>query len=231
MESGGGVTQVVPIYSGYKLDHAVEKLAFGGEDVSDQLKLLLRKNGVYLHSTSAKWLFDEMKESVCELRTAPSRDHKFSAKLPGGDPDKKTEAVKYELPDGAVVEVGASRFQAPEVLFNPSVAGLEFPGVHELLDNCIKRLDLDLRRSLYGSIFLSGGNTLVNGFSERLASELEPLVSDKSKLSITAANVDRTYLVWQGANSITNINAFSKLWITKKDMQEHGDRIFLMKTF
>ena len=232
LETGGGVTQVVPIYNGYKLDHAVEKINFGGEDVSNYLKLLLRKNGIYIHSTSELPLFNEMKESICELKSVSKVDNKYNTKVPMFDlHDKKTEVIKYELPDGQVIDIGAERYFAPEILFNPSVAGLEFPGLHELLDNCIKRLDLDLRRSLYSSIYLSGGNSLINGFSERLATEIEPLVSDKSKLSITAANVDRTFLVWQGATSIANINAFSKLWITKQDMQEQGDRIFMMKTF
>lgn len=34
LESGEGITQVVPIYNGYKLDYAVEKINFGGEDIT-----------------------------------------------------------------------------------------------------------------------------------------------------------------------------------------------------
>lgn len=48
---------------------------------------------------------------------------------------------------------------APEILFNPAMAGLEFPGLHEFLNSSIKKLDLDLRKNLYQSILLSGGNT------------------------------------------------------------------------
>jgi len=232
LESGDGVTQVVPVYNGYKLEHAVEKINFGGEDVSNYLKLLLRKNGIYIHSTSEQCLYNEMKESICELKGTSIIDNKYRTKVHSTElSDKKVEEIKYELPDGEVIDIGNERYFAPEILFTPSIAGYEFPGLHELLDNSIKRLDLDLRKYLYGSIYLSGGNSLINGFSERLASELDPLISEKTKLSITAANVDRTFLAWQGASTITNINSFSKLWISKKDMQEHGDRIFLMKNF
>ncbi len=35
LESGYGITQVVPVYEGYKLDHAVQKINFGGLDVSN----------------------------------------------------------------------------------------------------------------------------------------------------------------------------------------------------
>ena len=232
LESGDGVTQVVPVYNGYKLEHAVEKINFGGEDVSNYLKLLLRKNGIYIHSTSEQCLYNEMKESICELKGTSIIENKYRTKVHSTElSDKKVEEIKYELPDGEVIDIGNERYFAPEILFTPSIAGYEFPGLHELLDNSIKRLDLDLRKYLYGSIYLSGGNSLINGFSERLASELDPLISEKTKLSITAANVDRTFLAWQGASTITNINSFSKLWISKKDMQEHGDRIFLMKNF
>ena len=48
---------------------------------------------------------------------------------------------------------------APEILFNPALAGLEFPGLHEFVNSSIKRLDLDLRKNLYTNIVLSGGNT------------------------------------------------------------------------
>lgn len=52
LESGEGVTQIVPVFNGYKLDYAVEKVDFGGQDVTNYLKLLLRKNGIQLKSTS-----------------------------------------------------------------------------------------------------------------------------------------------------------------------------------
>ncbi len=67
LESGEGITQVVPVYNGYKLEYAVEKINFGGVDVSNYLKLLLRKNGVYMYSTSESQILKEMKESVCQF--------------------------------------------------------------------------------------------------------------------------------------------------------------------
>jgi len=232
LESGDGITQIVPVYNGYKLDHAVEKINFGGEDVTSYLKLLLRKNGISIQSSSEESLLGEIKKSVCELKVTSLEDLKNRGKMIGTDiNDKKGEDVKYVLPDGFTIDIGAERFMAPEILFSPSIAGYEFPGMHELLDNSIKKLDLDLRRHLYSNIFLSGGNTVINGFAERLANELGSLVSDKTKMSIVAPNVDRSVLPWQGASAITNMSAFSKLWISRKEMQEQGDRIFLMKAF
>lgn len=64
VESGEGVTQVVPIYNGYKLDHAVERVNLGGEDVTNYLKILLRKNGVHIHSQFDNLIFQDVKGSL-----------------------------------------------------------------------------------------------------------------------------------------------------------------------
>jgi centractin len=41
---------------------------------------------------------------------------------------------------------------APEILFQPERIGLEYPGIHEMVVNAIKKCDLDLRKTLYNSI-------------------------------------------------------------------------------
>ena len=66
-----------------------------------------------------------------------------------GIDSKGNESIEYKLPDGETVEIGQERMMAPEILFNPAMAGLEFPGLHEFLNSSIKKLDLDLRKNLY----------------------------------------------------------------------------------
>ena len=36
-----------------------------------------------------------------------------------------------------LLQLGAELFRAPELLFDPSLIGLEYPGVHEVLNNAI----------------------------------------------------------------------------------------------
>ena len=52
---------------------------------------------------------------------------------------------------------------APEILFNPEIVGMECPGIHDMLMDSINKVDLDLRRTLYSNIVLSGGSTLFKG--------------------------------------------------------------------
>jgi centractin len=63
------------------------------------------------------------------------------------------------------LQIGASRFRAPEVLFAPDLIGEECEGVHDVLANSILRADMDLRKTLYANIVLSGGSTLFKGAS------------------------------------------------------------------
>ncbi|KHJ77434.1 hypothetical protein OESDEN_22946, partial [Oesophagostomum dentatum] len=78
----------------------------------------------------------------------------------------------YPLPDGSRLEIGASRFRAPEVLFRPELIGEEWPGIAQLVNDSIRKCDMDVRKTLYGSIILSGGSTLFQGFGDRLLSEV-----------------------------------------------------------
>jgi actin-related protein len=60
-------------------------------------------------------------------------------------------------------QLGPERFRAPEILFNPELIGQEYAGVHQVVVDSINRVDLDLRKSLFSNIVLSGGSTLCKG--------------------------------------------------------------------
>jgi len=62
-----------------------------------------------------------------------------------------------------ITQLGPERFRAPEILFNPELIGQEYAGAHQVIVDSISRVDLDLRKSLYSNIVLSGGSTLCRG--------------------------------------------------------------------
>jgi len=53
-------------------------------------------------------------------------------------------------------------------------------GIHELIHNSISKCDHEIRKELYASIVLAGGNTMFNGFTERLTRELTVLAPNSS---------------------------------------------------
>lgn len=61
------------------------------------------------------------------------------------------------------------RFRATEILFNPELIGAEYTGVHQVVVDSINKADLDLRKSLFSNIILSGGTTLTKGMCSVLA--------------------------------------------------------------
>ena len=227
LESGEGVTQVASVFNGYKIENAFEQISFGGSDVSMYLKFLFKRNGVLVNSSSEDCIFGDMKKHACLVNRTGilSVDSSKSEQL------QTSPEINYSLPDGSQIKLKNERFLAGEVLFNPDVAGLAFCGIHELVENSIQNIDIDLARYLCKNVYLSGGNTQMNGFVERFAFELNRISKNKSEKNIIASKGDRSLLAWRGGSVITNMSSFSPLWISKQEYQENGERIFLTKFF
>lgn len=98
-----------------------------------------------------------IKETACYIAFDPNKEEELL------ESNNKPATHKYKLPDGNIIEIGPERFRAPEILFHPEFIGEEYSGVHECLVNSIQRSDLDLRKTLYSNIVLSGGSTLFPG--------------------------------------------------------------------
>ena len=70
-----------------------------------------------------------------------------------------------------MITIGSERFRCPEVLFTPSLVGMEAAGIDETAFNSIMKCDVDIRKDLYGNVVLSGGAPLLmrqQGFLSRL---------------------------------------------------------------
>ena len=63
----------------------------------------------------------------------------------------EVEALKYEMPDGRIIEVGNERFRCPEALFQPFLFGHDANGVHKLVLECIKKSDSEIQKELSGN--------------------------------------------------------------------------------
>lgn len=162
LDSGDGVTHAVPVYEGFSMPHAIQRIDLAGRDVTDHLQLLLRKAGHYLHTSAEKEVVRTIKEKTCYLSLNPSKEEK----------DHAGAWEEFRLPDGKVIQLGTERFLAPEILFNPELVGQEYPGVHQVIVDSINRCDMDLRKSLFSNIVLSGGSTLCTGKNWRRATGL-----------------------------------------------------------
>jgi actin len=71
-----------------------------------------------------------------------------------------------------VITIGSDRFRCPEVLFSPSMIGMEGNGIHETTFSSIIKCDVNIRKDLYNNIVLSGGTTMFSGIAERMTKEI-----------------------------------------------------------
>jgi len=219
LDAGDGVTHAVPIYEGFAMPHSIMRSDIAGRDVTRYLQLLLRKEGHDFHTTSEFEIVRQIKERACYLAASAQKEETTDQ-----------ERAVYPLPDGSSVEVGQARFRAPELLFRPDLIGEEYEGIHEVLMFAIHKTDLDLRRTLYGNVVLSGGSTLFRGFGDRLLSEVKKLAPKDVKIRISAPQ-ERLFSTWIGGSILASLDTFKKIWISKKEYEDDGVKAIHRKTF
>lgn len=220
-DSGDGVTNIVPVYEGFALNHAISKLDIAGRDITQQLQLLLRRNGYIFNTTAEFEIVREIKEKICRV-SYNQNDLEI----------KSNSTVNYQLPDGSYINLKNEIFRAPEVLFQPNLIGSEQSGIHDCLVKSIMKSDIDLRRVLFSQIVLSGGNTLFNGFGDRLLNEMRkhPSAPKETKIRIAAPS-DRMFTTWIGGSILASLSTFKNMWFRKSDYLEQGSRILHTNEF
>jgi len=223
LDIGDGVTSVVPTYEGFAVPHAMQRADVGGRDVTEYLQVLLRKNGHAFHTSAELEVVKDIKEKLCHVSDLTETAAPEKEETDEGE-------VKYLLPDGHEILIGAERFRAPELLFDPSIIGLEYEGAHTMLLSSIAKCDMDMRRTLFSNIILSGGSTLFDGFGNRMLSEVRPGAPKDAKIKIWAP-ADRIFSTWIGGSIVASLATFKRMWISRQEWQEHGKSIIYRKTF
>lgn len=168
VDSGDGVTHIVPVYESTVLNHLTRRLDVAGRDVTRNLIALLLRRGYALNRTADFETVRQIKEKLCYVSYDLELDQRLSE-------DTTVLVESYTLPDGRVIRVGSERFEAPECLFQPHLVDVEQPGIAEFLFNTIQAADVDVRSSLYKAIVLSGGSSMYPGLPSRLEKEIKQL--------------------------------------------------------
>ncbi|KAG4304227.1 hypothetical protein PORY_002408 [Pneumocystis oryctolagi] len=174
-------------------------------------------------------VMQEFKESVCQVF-----ERSLSESIPSSRPPKA-----FEFPNGYNLMIDTDRYKIPEVLFNPSFLASESPeilppensvSIAQLLYNSAMACDTDIRATLLGNIIITGGTSLIQGFSDRVLTELQILApGNRIKINASGNTVERKYASWLGGSILASLGTFHQLWISKKEYDEEGDRILLIE--
>ncbi len=166
IESGDGITWIVPIIKGKIYDQAVQRLNLAGVDVNNNLKALLMREGINLSSSASEEIIREIKEKNCYFTLDPNTQPKISG-----------EKFNIPMPDGTYVPMPHRLlYEAPEVMFQPAMLGYNIMNIPQAIINCLKAISNEYWPDLIGNIVLSGGNMSYNGFEERIKNELSSLL-------------------------------------------------------
>lgn len=228
VDSGDGVTHIVPVYEGYTMAKHVQRLDVAGRDVTRQLIKLLFLRGYALNRTADFDTARCIKERLCYVGHDPAAEQRLAL-------DTTVLTERYTLPDGRVLCLGPERFEAPEVLFRPHLVDCESPGLSELLFGTIQAAPLDVRPELWRHIVLSGGSSMYPGLPSRLERDLRALYlervlqGDATRLGKFKLRIEdppkRKHAVFVGGAVLADLMRDSDaFWVSRAEWLEQGTR-------
>merc|ERR1712184_230415 len=110
VDCGDGVSHTVPIYEGYSMPHAIQRINLAGRDLTDYICKILMDSKITLTTTAERESAKKIKEDLCYVSES------FAEEVDNFAGKEKT----FELPDMSVVTVHNQIIRCPELMFNPS---------------------------------------------------------------------------------------------------------------
>ena len=207
LDCGYNITSTVPVYEGFPLVYASQKINLGGEDLSNKLYDIIKGKLDKTYKTiKGKLLSEDIKDKLGYV----SMDIKQEG--------EKIEQ-KYILPDSKELTLGNELFEVNEILFNPG-ENPELKSVTNMVVDSLNLCDDDVKKEINESVCLIGGTTLMKNFSERLRLEL----SDNKDFGMynMAPAPERQFSAWIGGSIMSSLDNFQYLWVSKEEFDENG---------
>ena len=222
LQSGDGVTEVMAMVECFMVPESVQRFNLAGADMTQYLgeKLAQQGHHSFNRSTDAE-LLRSIKERLCFLTHS-------GLKPPEGEDE---EPSVFQLPDGETLQMSQADCAGVfEAMFHPELLTGESDGVQNTIHTAVNKSDIDSRKKLWSNIILSGGNTMVRGFAERLKDELRPLVPSTVTINVKSPE-QRQFSAWKGASMMASLPSFQQLLISKAEYDELGMDIVKRKCF
>lgn len=244
IDSGDGVTHVVPVADGYVIGSCIKHIPLAGSDTTAFVQQMLRQRGEKVPPEDSL----EVARSIKETYSYVSPDIVKEYKKYDSNPAKyfKTwEGKNHRTKQPWSIDVGYERFLAPEIFFNPEIFSSDFATpLPNVVDQAILNSPIDARRGLYKNIVLSGGSTMFKDFGKRLQRDIKRIVDERQKENIDAhskmnakigdiekldvnvlSHPMQRYAVWFGGSMLASTPEFYRVCHTKAQYDEVGPSI------
>ena len=109
VDSGDGVTHIIPVYDGFSMPHLVRRLDVAGSDVTHYLIKLLLLRGYAFNRTADFETVRQIKEKLCYMGYDLAIEEQLAT-------ETTVLVDTFALPDGRIIKVGQERYLAPEVV-------------------------------------------------------------------------------------------------------------------
>jgi actin-related protein 4 len=177
-------------------------------------------------------ILTEFKESVVQVWPGPGRLSGHTQQ--GGtnlDLAKTYPGRPFEMPDGWNQMFGVERYRAAEGIFDAKMALTDpqtpSPPASQtlpaLIQHSLNQVDVDVRPHLLQNVVVTGGTSLLYGFTERLNQELTMMYpGTRVRISAPGNTYERRFASWIGGSILASLGTFHQLWISRKEYEEHG---------
>jgi len=244
IDSGDGVTHVIPVAEGYVIGSSIKHIPLAGRDITAFVQQLMRERGepipnedLYLATMEIKEKYGYLCDNLIkELSKFDSRVKNDKGEYVLGSHFKEIEGVGKATGNPYKIQAGYELFMGPEAFFSPEIIDKNYrTPIDELIDGIIQKSSIDYRRKLYSNIVLSGGSTQMKNFEKRLQRDIQRIANERidkynknsesksEKINVNVSScLTQRHTVWLGGSIIATSNDFSRMVHTREEYLEKG---------
>ncbi|XP_036137497.1 actin-like protein 9 [Molossus molossus] len=221
VDLGHGVTSTVPVFQGYHLPHATERLDLAGTHLTAFLAEMLLGSGLPLGQQDLD-IVEDIKHRYCYVASDFQKEQ--------ARPELECRQ-SLKLPDGQMVTLGKELFQCPELLFSPpEIPGLSPVGVPAMAKRSLNKVPPEVRADIAQNVLLCGGSSLFTGLEDRFRKELLHSLPSEAHV-VVVAQPTRNFSVWIGGSILASLCSFQSCWVLREQYEEQGPHIVYNKCY
>jgi actin-related protein 3 len=241
VDSGDGVTHIVPICDGFVLGSNIKHIPIAGRKITKFMEQMIRERGEKISTEDLYFATMELKEkhgylakdlieefSKYDKKTVEDGKIKQSSKF------KKFEGIGKISMKPFSINVGYELFLGPESFFSPEIIDKNYrASLDESIDLTIQQCPIDYRKRLYADVVFSGGSTSFRNLDKRLEKALQTRVDERLKkytkdgkqstIKVKVTNsMAQKHVVWLGGSSFSSAEGFKSMVHTRQEYMEKG---------